>query len=205
MAASRPESYIDNYANPPNQYQFSQGRGGRLGQRMSSEPVMYGRNSQGVYPSHAYQQSYDTVTSASGTGSHGTDQWGNSTDPSSENSSIDRIQQAPKPDLGEEYGFSGFGGSPQFQSPILEEHGLGAPAYGQPGYGQSQISPSNGYPYQGNSGPPPPPPPPHKETSPRVPIRLGNSSDPSWGSSDVQPQVGEKRKSWLKRRFSRNG
>jgi hypothetical protein len=72
-----------------------------------------------VYPSHGYQQSYDTVTTASGTGSHGTEQWGNSTDPSSENSSLDRINQVAKPDLGEVYGFSGFGGAPQFQGPIL--------------------------------------------------------------------------------------
>ena len=202
MSVSRPDSYIDSYANPPNQYQPNQGRSGRLGQRVNSEPGVYGRSSQ-VYPSHAHQQSYDTVTSASGTGSHGTDQWGTSTDPSSENSSIDKIQQVPKTDLGEEYGFNGFGGAPQFQGPILEEHGLDAPSYGQPGYGQSQMSLSNGYPYQGNSGLPTPPP--HKEVASRVPIKLGSPSGESGESTYVQPQGAEKRQSWLKRRFSRSG
>lgn len=201
MSFSRPDSYIDNYSTPPNQYQSNQGRSARLSQRMNSEAGVYGRNNQAVYPSHAHQQSYDTVTSASGTGSHGTDQWGTSTDPSSENSSIDKIQQVPKADLGEEYGFSGFGGAPQFRGPILEEHGLDAPAYGQPGYGQPQMSLSNGHPYQGNSGRPPPPP--QKETAYRVPIKLGNSSGPSGEPTYVQPQPLEKRKSWLKRRFSK--
>lgn len=202
MSMSRPDSYIDNYANPPNQNQSNQGRSGRLGQRMNTEPGVYGRNNQAIYPSHAHQQSYDTVTSASGTGSHGTDQWGTSTDPSSENSSIDKIQQVPKTDLGEEYGFSGFGGAPQFQGPILEEHGLGAPTYGQPGYGQSQMSLSNGHPYQGNGGHPIPPP--HKEAASQGPIKLGSSSASSGESTYAQPHSEEKRKSWLKRRFSKS-
>lgn len=202
MSMARPDSYIDNYSNPPNQYQTNQGRSARLSQRIVSEPGVYGRNNQAVYPSHGHQQSYDTVTSASGTGSHATDQWGTSTDPSSENSSIDKIQQVSKADLGEEYGFNGFGGAPQFRGPILEEHGLDAPAYGQPGYGQAQMSLSNGYPYQGNSGRPPPPS--HKETAPRVPIKLGNASGPKGEAIHVQPQAVEKRKSWLKRRFSKS-
>ena len=171
--------------------------------RNDSDPALYGQNSnQGVYPTHGYQQSYDTVTTASGSGSHGTDQWGNSTDPSSENSSLDRINQVIKPDLGEVYGFSGFGGAPQFQGPILEEHGHGNPAYGEPGYGQSSkgMGPaSGGHPYRGSNGAPPPVPPhvPLKENAPRVPIRLGSSS------GNIRPDVGEKRKSWFKKRFSK--
>jgi len=181
----------------------SQQRGSRTIPRNDSDPALYGQNSnQGVYPSHGYQQSYDTVTTASGSGSHGTDQWGNSTNPSSENSSLDRVNHVPKPDLGEVYGFSGFGGAPQFQGPILEEHGYGNPAYGEPGYGRVSNGmgpPTGGYLTRGGYGAPPSVPPhvPVKDNSPRVPITLGNSSTP------VQPDVGEKRKSWLKRRFSR--
>ena len=202
----RPDSYIDNYAPPPPTHHV-QGR--RFGPRENSDPALYGQNSHangGVYPSHAYQQSYDTVASSSGNGSHATDQWGNSTDPSSENSSIDRIPQAPKPDIGEAYGFNGFGGAPQFQGPILEEHGQGHPTYGQPGYGQKQTGTGTGYQHSGNGSGPPAPPPhlPPKDSAPREPIKLGDSPRAD-GTMRAPPDANsEKRKSWLKRRFSRN-
>ena len=203
MSQSRPDSMIDNYGNAPNQY----GNGRRFGPRNHSDPALYGHNStQGVYPSHGHQQSYDTVASASN-GSHATDQWGNSTDPSSENSSIDRVQTAPKPDLGEAYGFNGFGGAPQFQGPILEEHGHGAPGYGHPGYGQSQVASGNGHPYQGNGAPTPPSHAPPKDIGPTAPIKLGSPATVknSAGGSRLPPTADtEKRKSWLKRRFSKS-
>lgn len=200
---SRPDSYIDTNGNSP--VHNNHGRRFGPGHRVSSDPVMYGNNNRGgVYPSHGYQQSYDTVASASVNGSGATEQWGNSTDPSSENSSIDRVPQATKPDVGEAYGFSGFGGPPQFQGPILEEHGSESPAYGQPGYGQSHPSMTGGMPFQGN-GAAPPAPPPHgiqTQSAPRVPIKLGGSGQiPTSPSSTTNS---EKRKSWLKRRFSKN-
>ena len=194
---TRPRSYADNHGHSPNQSR-------RFGQasRVVSDPALYGQNSHGVYPSHGYQQSYDTVASASN-GSGATDQWGNSTDPSSENSSIDRVQPAPKPELGEQYGFNGFGGAPQFQGPILEEHGTDSPAYGQPGYGQSHAAARSGFPFQGNDLPPPPPPPHvnQRQPAPRTPIKLGGSAPPANGSPPTPSS--EKRKSWLKRRFSK--
>lgn len=171
---------------------------------MASDPALHGQNSQSVYPSHGNQQSYDTVASASAYGSGATDPWGNSTDPSSENSSIDRVQPPPKPDGGEQYGFSGFGGAPQYQGPILEEHGSGSPAYGQPGYGQSHVIPGGGLPFQGNTiAPPPPAHGSGGQTVPRVPIKLGGSA-PAIDSSSPTPSSPERRKSWLKRRFSRS-
>ncbi len=202
----RSDSYIDNYAPaPPNHH----GQGRRFGPRVNSDPALYGQNStsgQGVYPSHGNQQSYDTVASSSGNASHATDPWGNSTDPSSENSSIDRVPQAPKPDIGEAYGFNGFGGAPQFQGPILEEHGQGYPAYGQPGYGKQQPATGAGYQHSRiGSGPPAPPPHlPSKESAPRVPIRLGNSPNAVGTTRAPSDANSEKRKSWLKRTFSRN-
>ena len=203
MSHSRPDSVIDNYGNVPTQY----GSGRRFGPRNHSDPALYGHNNstQGIYPSHGHQQSYDTVASASN-GSHATDQWGNSTDPSSENSSIDRVQTAPKPDLGEAYGFNGFGGAPQIQGPILEEHGKGNPGYGHPGYGQSQVAAGNGHPYQGNGAPAPPPHAPAKDSGPRIPIKLGSSAvvQSTTGANRLPPTADtDKRKSWLKRRFSK--
>ena len=214
---SRPDSYVENYWPPSNHHgnrtppnQYSNGSGRRSVPRNQSDSAFYGGGSgNGIYPAHGHQQSYDTVASASN-GSHATDQWGNSTDPSSENSSIDRVQVPAKPDLGEAYGFNGFGGAPQFQGPILEEHGQGAPGYGQPGYGQDRTMAGNnsGFPYQGNAGPPPPPPhAPRNDNAPRVPIKLAAqqiSNNSPAVSSRVPPSVDtEKRKSWLKKRFSR--
>ena len=198
MINSRPDSYADNYG--PSQSQYGGNR--RFNQRNQSDPMLYGHShGQAVYTSHGHQQSYDTVGSTS-YGSHGTDQGGNSTDPSSENSSIDRIQPPPKPDLGEVYGFNGFGGAPQFQGPILEEHGQDSPLYGQPGYGRVPAAAENANLYQSTEDAPPPPPPPHKQTRPRVPIKLGTTPV----ANRAPPAAdAEKRKSWLKRRFSKSG
>ena len=200
---ARPDSFIDSYAVPSNQYPGNR----RLSQRLHSDSALPGPNSPPGFPSHGYQPSLDASGSSSANESHGTDQWGNFTDPSSENSSIDKVQQAPKPDLGEIYGFSGFGGAPQFQGPILEERGQGPSAFSQTGSGRSQgtIRGVNSYPSrevaQDVSSPPPPPPhAPSKGNMPRGPIKLGNS--PS--SANVSPVTpSDKRKSWLKRRFSK--
>merc|ERR1711964_395890 len=70
---------------------------------------------QGVYPMPGNQSSYETVATASGSGS--SDPAGYQT-PLSENSSMDRI--APLPPVkepGESYGFNGFGGGPQYAPP----------------------------------------------------------------------------------------
>lgn len=57
-----------------------------------------------------------------------------------------------------------------------------------------------GQPYQGNGGLASPPPQVRsKENIPKAPIKLGNSTTENSSSSGA----GEKRKSWLKRRFSK--
>ena len=196
---SRPDSSFYNYGSP-NQ----PGNPRRPNVRINSDPVLYGNSNQVNYPSPAYSQSYDTGGSTSANESHGTDQWGNSTDPSSENSSIDRSQPVTKPDLGEVYGFNGFGGAPKFQGPMLEEHGQGAPTYGQPGYGSSQMVPSRAQAYQGNSHSKVPTPPPHnfsRQSNPHEPINLGN---PSAANLSSNPS-GKKRMNWIQRRLSTKG
>lgn len=199
MSIARPDSFIETYG-ASNQYPNSR----RLSQRVNSDTALPSQNNSHVYP-YGYQQPTEASGSSSANESHGTDQWGNLTDPSSENSSIDKVQQAPKPDLGEIYGFSGFGGAPQFQGPILEEHGQDEAACGQLKYGHSQGIAGGGYPYQGKraANEAPPPPPPHaspKEDVHRVPIKLGSS--PISASTSPSP-TGDKRKSWLRRRFSK--
>lgn len=197
MSMGRPDrTYVDSNGSNYNQ----PGYGRRVNHRANSDPMLYGTNNQSVYPTHGYHQSHDTVASASGNESHNTDPWGNSTDPSSENSSIDKIQHGPKPDPAEIYGFNGFGGAPQFQGPILEEHGVNDQAYGEPiDYGHTQNM-GNGFPIHNRN---PIPPPPHASSKPngaRVPIKLESLPTKERPAANGNT---EKRKSWLKRRFSR--
>jgi len=104
-----------------------------------------------VYPTHGPQPSYDTVTSAE-------QPWGTSTDPSSINSSNDRIHDVQKQaQTGipedrvptETYGFNGFGPQPQLDT------FQGVPGNGQPRSGQAQQSgaPAVNGSYPNESGP----------------------------------------------------
>lgn len=190
---TRPESYYTDAGNagPSNGYYPNRARYPRT----ASEP--HYNNGQGVYPVPGNQQSYETVTTASGSGN--SDPAGYSTDPSSENSSVDRVTPLPPvKEPGESYGFSGFGANPQIQPPgaHLQEQYI---ANG-PNGAQRQ---GNGYPNQG------PPPVPRKETPiARVPIKLNASSGnigPGGLNPGQRPGAGEKRKSWFGKRFSRAG
>jgi len=123
------------------------------------------------------------VTTASGSGSS-PETIGYSTDPSSENSSVDRIAPLPKEPI-DNYGFNGFGNTPQYTLPgaSLEQYGA-----------QRQ---QNVYPNQG-------PPPPRKEVGSRVPMKLNATSGNAGRAPEARPSVGEKRKSWFGKRFSKN-
>ena len=198
----------------------------------SSHPAV---QNNGVYAQPQYQQSYETATTASGY-SHGTGHEWSETNPSSENSSLERVPghyashasapaPAPKADMGEQYGFQGFGGAPDLQqTPIAEEH------YGYDGYdaayapappGHGPQPPYDGYANgSGNDMPPPPPPHAAKPRLPRAPSKLqsarrgpesvlsparGPQQYDDYGAPVGGPaDGGEKRKSWLKRRFSKN-
>ena len=193
--------------NGQNGNRFSQGGGGYYGggqrndsynqqrqrgysSRMQSEPQMHGGRP--YNPQHNYHQSGDTVNTGMTHGSDSTGPWANSTDPSSENSSIDR-NIAMQNQNG--YGYNGT---------IMEDHAYND--YPQDGYGGSpQMPPQARY---SNGGPVQQPP------AARRPIPLGNSGSGSYqgephqggslpSASKSRPET-EKRKSWLKRRFSKN-
>jgi hypothetical protein len=170
-------------------------------------------NGHGVYPTPGapYQQSRDTVNTHGSNGSHSEHY---SAEQSSESSSLERggpVRQPDSRDLGEQYGFSGFGGNTQ---PILEEFGGGDqdvhPGYFNHGHHQQQA--------YGNVGP-------------QVPAKMGNGQRLQKGSviqlsgggqgqgqGGGAPAVGggmgtgtgkgvenaDKRKSWFKRRFSKD-
>ncbi|KAJ5510734.1 hypothetical protein N7453_002837 [Penicillium expansum] len=122
---------------------------------------------------HGYQRSRDNVAAMSNTGSGYTDPYGQSTDPSSMNSSNDQLQQQAL----QQQRLDGRGqaeyGSNNFSSPRLP----------QPAGESSWGGPVGGTP--ASTGARPAPPPPQK-----------NVSQP--------PAGGDKRKSWFKRRFSKD-
>lgn len=145
----------------------------------------------GVYPSQGYQQSRDTVDTNGSNGSHSEPY---ASDPSSDNSSVERATpvKPPQPDLGEQYGFQGFG-----NNPVLEEYASG-PA--RQGYFVPQPTP------HGVQGPPPvpaktgPPPPGRKPVATGTPAQANGGARPAV----MQRQNTDKRKSWFKRRFSKD-
>jgi hypothetical protein len=161
----------------------------RYGNRMQSDPGWNNRQSmQGVYPMNGYQQSRDTVHTNGSNGSHSDGLYSN--DPSSENSSIERgvPVQPPQQDMSSQYAFiNNFG-----RGPILEEFPQGPP-------------------------PPPPhhngmPPQPPKHATPPAPAPIKLSTGNAPDAEPTRPKMlsknssnaGEKRKSWLKKRFSKD-
>ena len=211
---TRPDSYYyDGYgAGPPPPPRH------RYGQRLNSDPGLsrYANPNQGVYPSHGYHQSHDTVNTGMSNGSESTGQWANSTDPSSENSSIDRVNPpSAKPEPQETYGLTGFGGGPNFQGPILEEYGSGShgAAYPVPSVGRvpgQNISGALPGQQQYYDIPPTAPPKAGQPQGQRKLMKLNSGPEiypsqkgvaPSRSELDHTPS--EKRKSWFKRRFSK--
>ncbi|KDB21548.1 hypothetical protein H109_06528 [Trichophyton interdigitale MR816] len=211
---SRPESYVDAYGNgygsaaDMNQYNYSNQRPARAGPprqapppRTNSDPnYAYSSypthnpstvNSYYTQPQYQGQQDNPNSNSPSGSGGRSVDHWVNSTDPSSVNSSMDRLaQQQQHHPQGqkyddqptESYGFTGFGADPQLeQSQQLMNPGQ-ENIYSLPPRLQQQKQQ-----YQA------PPTVPRKE----VPVSV-----PPPAVTGATLQEG-KRKSWFKRRISR--
>ncbi|CAJ2500974.1 Uu.00g038270.m01.CDS01 [Anthostomella pinea] len=124
-----------------------------------------------VYPMPNNHRSYETVATASGSGSMG-EPAGYQTDPtSSENSSIDRRSPPKRQEPTNDYGIS-FGQSPTYQAPSFSA-----------GNGQAST-----------------PPVTRKENGSM--LRKPSKTAPASGNAQQRPEAGEKRKSWLLRRFS---
>ena len=206
------------------------------------------QNGWASHPAHGYSQSYDTVDTG---GTSGSEPWANSTDPSSENSSIERMyginngnnmngangmnsmnnySNGHKPDYADPYNNLYRRESPR-HDPIQEEHGFDGNGYTQ---GQWNPTPSQPPPrHSGQYGPPrpmhqappgapmghsmgPPPPPSHQPQRNLIPLTGAAAAGPApqqYGPTPTQrPSVlrkesnsGDgKRKSWLRRRFSKN-
>ncbi|KAK0655673.1 hypothetical protein B0T16DRAFT_384500 [Cercophora newfieldiana] len=169
---------------PPGPY--NQGRRGYP--RMSSEPPPFApgarqQGGNGEYPIPSNHRSYETVASASGSGSSA-EPSGYQTDPtSSDNSSIERVQAAPKPQPPpNDYGI-GFSPSSTYQPPAFT---VGYQPVGANGG-------ANGYRAAGAGAPPPVP-----QKGPMPIMRK-----PTTEQVQQRPAAPEKRKSWFSRRFSK--
>lgn len=150
--------------------------------RVQSDPHMSARAvpNKNLYPIPNNHRSYETVASASGNSGSLGEPSGYQTDPtSSENSSIDRRSPPKRQDPANDYGIS-FGQTQVYQPPSLA-----VPA------SQPRTLPP---------GPSGPPPVPRKDVGGSL-LRKGSK----FGVAGSQPQAetGDKRKSWLSRRFSK--
>lgn len=155
--------------------------------RMQTEPGPHGRNPN-IYPMPNKDRSYETVTSAAGSGN--SDQAGYQTDPtSSDNSSIERAVPVKRQHPND---YAGRAGQGQQYGQQYQRGGYLAPAPNGQARPPQQRAP--------NSAPPPAvqPQPPH----PAVKQKSGLLRRPS-----TQSRLSEnpdKRKSWFSRRFSKH-
>ncbi|KAK3310144.1 uncharacterized protein B0T15DRAFT_26192 [Chaetomium strumarium] len=182
------DSYYDYQPGP------SAPNGRRGWPRTGSEPQFSSssrqQNPQG-YPGPSNHRSYETVTTASGSGSLG-EPAGYQTDPtSSDNGSIDRVQSVPRRQPGpiNDYGI-GFSPSPSSYQP---------PSFSMGMQGSSTNGGSGPVNYGGAA-----PPVPQKEPAPV--LRKAVTAGPIQQQQQQQqrPVQPEKRKSWFTRRFSKH-
>ena len=157
---------------------------------MQSQPefTSYGRGEQAVYPLPHKDRSYETVTSAAGSGGSA-DPAGYQTDPtSSDNSSIDRRSPAKAPQPTNDYGI-GFNQSSSYQPKAFT------------------VGTNQGFQAGRNSAQPARAPVPQSYSSaPPVPMKehpLNRRPVAPQQPTLVQRPMPEKRKSWFTRRFSK--
>jgi len=168
--------------------------------RYMSSPSYYNQAPEALSPAHSNQPSYETMTS-------GSEDYGKSTNPSSQNSSFDRLQQLRKPE--------------EYQQEILSEYGahfapISTPRplapwnsdeqnqIGTSGY-QKETSNQNGSFSHAQQRDPIQPLKVGGPSNPRVPIKL-NSGTGGSPEADCGPKSGStKRSSWIKRAFSKRG
>ncbi|GJC80196.1 uncharacterized protein ColLi_03034 [Colletotrichum liriopes] len=162
--------------------------------RTQTDPHMngYGRGDQNIYPLPNKDRSYETVTSAAGSGSSA-EHAGYHTDPtSSDNSSIERAP-APKPEPVNDYGI-GFNQGQSYQPPAFNLEN-GTPNGPQNGKGHAYSSVKQG-PQVSDKGAnvlrrPAAAPPQQQQQQQQQP------------PPQQRPEAPAKRKSWFSRRFSK--
>ncbi|KAK4218195.1 hypothetical protein QBC37DRAFT_7461 [Rhypophila decipiens] len=194
------DSYLDqqqgnfNGGPPPRRYP-------RANSDMNNYPG-YRQQNPNEYSIPSNHRSYETVASASGSGSYA-EPAGYQTDPtSSENSSVDRVQAVQKrqPEPVNDYGI-GFSQDTEYQPPTFTVGVKGSPVMNGGGTGNQAVAgypQTNGAVNYGNSAPPAPP---HKDRILRKPTT--NTNPQPSQQPQQRPAAPDKRKSWFSRRFSK--
>ncbi|KAK4175107.1 hypothetical protein QBC36DRAFT_312312 [Triangularia setosa] len=162
--------------------------------RMQTDPHGY-RQGPNEYVLPSNHRSYETVTTASGSGTSG-EPAGYQTDPtSSDNSSIERVQSAPKR-------------KPAPQQQQMNDYGIGFSnnnsVYQPPTFAigaQSSSSSTGDLPNSSFQQHAPPPPVPQKGSTLR---KTTTATAPQVNQAQDRPSPPEKRKSWFSRRFSKH-
>jgi len=190
------DTYYNEQQGPAGSFPPAPHNQGRRGYpRMSSEPPPfapgYRQQGNGEYAIPPNHRSYETVASASGSGSSAAEPSGYQTDPtSSDNSSVERVQAPPKPQQPtNDYGI-GFSPSSTYQAPAFT---VGYQPTG-PNGGANGYRPAGASPNYGGA----PPPVPQKGPMPIA-------RKPTTEQVQQRPAPPEKRKSWFSRRFSKQG
>ncbi|KAM0563901.1 hypothetical protein ACHAPJ_000108 [Fusarium lateritium] len=172
------QAYSNGYGTGPSRQRMS---------RMQSEPHQNNGQDQNIYPVPHKDRSYETVTSAAGSGN--SDHAGYQTDPtSSDNSSIDRTMPAKRREPFNEYASSSYQSQPSYRSrpwPGTTDNGeqpqVPPPSHAQPATTQAPVAPQK-----------------QKNTL------LRRTSTQQSAQQAPQAAGGDKRKSWFSRRFSKN-
>ena len=167
------------HSNPYQGYPNGNQNGYPNGHQNGHSPVRDGPMRESPVSQHSYHHSYDNMTS-------GSEDYGKSTNPSSQNSSFDQLHQVRKP----------------------EDYSQGNPYSNDITF--NQVSPTKPFsPYALNDSsdgqdfaPPPIPAKQFAANNPRVPIKLNSSPTDQYVQSP-EPTTSPKKQSWIKRRFSR--
>lgn len=184
-----PRDYYDPHGNsytPPSQMQGRRGYPRTVTEPNFPAPYQQ-RPSLSDYPIPNNHRSYETVASGSGSGSSA-DPAGYQTDPTSDNSSMERVQATAKPQQPQQPG---------------NDYGIGFSQTGsyKVSVGDAGNGPSNGYQAGGSNlqqGSAPPPVPQ------KAPVAMQRQPTVT-SQAQQRPSPPEKRKSWFTRRFSKQG
>lgn len=187
-----PRDYYDPHGNsytPPSQMQGRRGYPRTVTEPNFPAPYQQ-RPSPSDYPIPNNHRSYETVASGSGSGSSA-DPAGYQTDPTSDNSSMERVQATAKPQ------------QPQQPQQPGNDYGIGFSQTGsyKVSVGDAGNGPSNGYQAGGSKlqqGSAPPPVPQ------KAPVAMQRQPTVT-SQAQQRPSPPEKRKSWFTRRFSKQG
>lgn len=195
-----PRENHDNYGPPPPRHRYARGT------PSDTSLNRHAPNGMPVYPSNGHQQSRETINTGESSGSH-SDPWANSTEPSSENSSLERFAAALRHENGDAPGPSNLG-----RISIPEDRPVDGRSSNP--YGHLPPRKPTGGPAYYNAGKqtvnaalPPALPPSSNGTAIRTQQQALSATSGNAGptpTSKLQRGNSGKRGSWFKRRFSRS-